>query len=374
MDWHSIHVHYYADDRDPLILHGVRPLFEHLRRDVEKAFFLRHWRQGPHLRLNLRCAEGTLERSVRPAVHETIGRFLRERPSTRAVDPERHLPTHRRLAELESEPGPLLPWYPDNSIRYTSFDRRRHVLEGADVDLLIDFYVDTNELAFRMLDGIDRGRDRYRAAFDLMISTAHALSAVGIVRGCVSFRSHAEAFLNGYPEGRGLRRRWDDHYSANATALVEQVRRVVATLDGTDEPVSRGPVPYVRDWVTALTPYQSQVRTLIETGRLSLPSPQSVDAGRPATRTLGEASSFHRELLAAPAWARMREAEWFASYRLMLNYTYLQLTRLGISPAERFLLCHLAANAVEDAFGVSALDVVRGLRVDATAGPGGEPS
>ena len=48
---------------------------------------------------------------------------------------------------------------------------------------------------------------------------------------------------------------------------------------------------------------------------------------------------------------------WFAKFRLMLNYTYLHLTRLGLAPAERFLLCHLAANAAEDLFGRSAAEV-----------------
>jgi hypothetical protein len=42
----------------------------------------------------------------------------------------------------------------------------------------------------------------------------------------------------------------------------------------------------------------------------------------------------------------------------MLNYTYLHMTRLGITPTERFLLCHLAANAVEECYGVSAFELV----------------
>jgi hypothetical protein len=48
----------------------------------------------------------------------------------------------------------------------------------------------------------------------------------------------------------------------------------------------------------------------------------------------------------------------FLRYRLMLNYTYLHLTRLGVPGLHRYLLCHLAANAVEEVYGVSALDLV----------------
>jgi hypothetical protein len=49
-------------------------------------------------------------------------------------------------------------------------------------------------------------------------------------------------------------------------------------------------------------------------------------------------------------------ARWSPSYRLVLNYMYLHFTRLGLTPIERFLLCHLTANAVEDCYGISAME------------------
>jgi len=48
----------------------------------------------------------------------------------------------------------------------------------------------------------------------------------------------------------------------------------------------------------------------------------------------------------------------FKRYRLLLNYTYLHLARLGVTGYERFRLCHLAANAVEEALGVDAMEAV----------------
>jgi hypothetical protein len=49
---------------------------------------------------------------------------------------------------------------------------------------------------------------------------------------------------------------------------------------------------------------------------------------------------------------------WFQSYRLVLNLLYLHFNRLGLRPIDRFLLCHLAANAVEEAFKISAAEMV----------------
>jgi len=42
----------------------------------------------------------------------------------------------------------------------------------------------------------------------------------------------------------------------------------------------------------------------------------------------------------------------------VLNLLYLHLTKLGIRPAERALLGHLLANAVEDVYGVDAATLV----------------
>jgi len=70
-------------------------------------------------------------------------------------------------------------------------------------------------------------------------------------------------------------------------------------------------------------------------------------------------SPFHRRLDAGTYWREhVKFAPWFGAYRLSLNCTYLQLTRLGVTPAARFRLCYLAARAVEDCYGCSVMDVI----------------
>ncbi|WP_026413554.1 thiopeptide maturation pyridine synthase [Actinomadura oligospora] len=350
MRWHSFRIHYHADDKDRLVLDGVRPVVRGLSGRVDSVHYLRHWLRGPHVRLVVRCPDDVLETFVRPVVEEHVGRFLAEAPSTAGLDPQDHLAMHRRLAELEAVGEDLLPWYPDNSI---------HCLPEADPSpsarLLADFYTDTNELAFRMTEDAAGGSRRLAVAFDLMLSVAHSLSGVGLARGALSFRSHAEAFLHGFPEGQGLRRAWDGHYDRSAARLVARVRAVAAALDGT------GPaVPYVREWADVLRPFQDRARDLAASER---PPEQAPPPGTTAEfADLTRISPFHREMFASDAWQEQTEAtEWFLGYKLVLNYTYLHLTRLGISPTERFLLCHLVAGAVEEAHGISAVELIRTL-------------
>ncbi|MFI5913343.1 thiopeptide maturation pyridine synthase [Dactylosporangium sp. NPDC051541] len=348
MDWRRIDVYYYDPDKDRLILEGVRPLLRRLAGRVDGAWFTRHWRRGPHLRLLVSTGAATFDEVVRPAADEIIGGFLARHPSTHVLDPERERAAHQRLAELEHEQGPLWPWFPDNSLRVSAHEPREAQLGGpAAAELLADFYAGTNELAFRMIEQVS-GRSRLALAFNLMITTAHALSNSDITSGFVSFRSHAEAFLHVFPEADGLRPRWDRHYRAHAPVLRRRVGAVTAALDG-----GAPGVPFVEDWVRALAPYRISGAELIRSGAVALPADRATTAAE-----LPDVSAFHRRLYTNPRWAQTRASVDFQVYRLMLNLTYLHLTRLGITPVERFLLCHLAANAVEEEHGIRAIDLV----------------
>jgi hypothetical protein len=323
---------------------------------VQAIYFMRHWKRGPHVRINVRTDQQTFDTVVRPSTAEIVGRYLASRPSRDAPDPGTLLPMHKRLAELEQEDGPLLPWHPDNSIQLASYDYRLQVLGNrVTAELLASFLADTNELAFQMIDHVRSGGQRLRLCFDLMIAVAHLLREGGIMRGFAAYRSHAEAFLCTKPEAHGRRELWDRHYKAHAPSLIRRVRELVAALDG-----QAAPVPLVTPWVRTLARHQARGRKLIEAGEISMEPPaRARTSGTEPAEYLAK-SAFHHALEHNQWWVRqVKGSVGFAAYRLALNYTYLHLTRLGVTPQERFLLCHLAANAVEELFGISAIELLR---------------
>ncbi len=70
-------------------------------------------------------------------------------------------------------------------------------------------------------------------------------------------------------------------------------------------------------------------------------------------------SAFHQALARNPAHLEMmRTSVWFHAFRVVVNCCYLHLTRLGIRPFERSLLGFLVSEAVEERFGVSAVELV----------------
>jgi hypothetical protein len=125
---------------------------------------------------------------------------------------------------------------------------------------------------------------------------------------------------------------------------------VIATLE--DRPEGP-PVPFVRDWAALLTTYTDRAAPLIEADLVyqETPVPQPGDPPRPGYLQMLFANRAYRD--------RVLDTPHFRRYRLGLNWTYLQLNRLGVTPFQRMRTCYLVAKTVEDVCGVSVDDMVK---------------
>ncbi|MEU7837737.1 thiopeptide maturation pyridine synthase [Nonomuraea sp. NPDC049129] len=349
--WHSVHISYHdVPGQDDLLLDAVGPLLRHLSGTVEAVNVLRHWRRGPHLRLNVKTDPATWADTVRQAIDEIIGSYLRAHPSTAVLDQRALLAQHRVLAEQEKDPGPLTPWYPDNSLHNAPYDARHQALDEDAADLLADFYSDSTPLLLDTLRHVRSGRDTKEGlAMALMLATSH--TAMGpITRSFVSYRSHAEGFLARCADPDAIRAGFERAYQARREELTGRVRAVIATLDGT----TGVPVPFVREWAALIAEYGRRAQPLIARGRLIRPGSHQEALAIPRL------SDFHRLMFSSQTYHdRVFADPDFLRYRVLINYTYLQNTRLGITPPARFRICHLAANAVEEVYDLSALGLIR---------------
>ncbi|MFJ5679428.1 thiopeptide maturation pyridine synthase [Streptomyces sp. NPDC093097] len=369
--WRSIHVHHHDEAAEPeLILRAVRPAFEAVAPWVGGAWFGRHWLLGPHLRLNFRTDEADWIDRVRPTVVVALEDHLRGHPSTARLDEAALAPVHARLAALEMETGPLHPWAPDNTVRERPYDHRLPVLGSLRAsELLADFLSDTNDQAFRAYAQVRDGGGLSLLALDLLWTTASvaavpfAEGGAPIERGFLSLRSHADAFLSRTREPAALRAEFDARFRRQEAALCDRLRAVESTLAG-----GAGPVPFVADWAAAVRRHQRIAHPLLASGEVSMGG--AALAPRMPTRQLSE---FHALLQSDHGHQDfLRTDDWFASFRLVMNYLYLHLNRLGLKPVDRGLLCHLAACTVESVHGVDAVGSFRQY-VAAADAAGGSP-
>jgi len=182
-----------------------------------------------------------------------------------------------------------------------------------------------------------------------MWATAH--SAQSITRGYVSYRAHSEAKIMSAPDPAALRSFFEQQYRVRAPALVERLQQVLDTVEG-----AGGEVPFVGDWVHVVHRLYKRAQSLIAAGELTLSVPEP---GVWFNEEVIAHSAFHRALAGNAAHLEMmRTSARFHTWRVIVNCSYLHLTRLGIRPFERSLLGFLLSETVEERFGVSAVELV----------------
>lgn len=357
MTWHRIDVAYHDPACDHVILDAVWPLFSRISDVARRRYLVRHWLRGPHLELHIDCPDTAIE-PVWDEANDVIGEYLRRHPSRHAVDPDRLLALHEHLAAAERVDEPLTPLYPDNTLHRVRPRSRVHVLGSRRAEeLLSDFHASATGPAFDALEEVRRGESRLAVGLDLVLAATHAFADGTIADGFVSLRSHAEAFLANLTDPDRTRASWNRQYARLADMLRARVRAVTGAVDG-DHTLA----PAAAGWVGLLREYEHAGKELIDGGLLTFGDEQA--AGEPDT-------SFHRALRENDRWDEVERSTPFRTFRLLLNFTYLQLSRLGVTGIERSLLCHLAADAVEDEFGVSALDIVARRQAHPPVGAGG---
>ncbi|MEU9127588.1 thiopeptide maturation pyridine synthase [Kitasatospora sp. NPDC048540] len=353
--WRSVNVFHHESDRTDLLLDAVRPFLAAVAPAVSRAYFQPHWRRGPHVRIPVLASAEAFETVVAPAAERILGEYLRAHPSVTVLDERASHAEHQRLARHEREHGPLTPWAANNSVETGELDRRLDVLGGqAAADLLADYYVDTNDTAFAVLDRVRGGGSKMALAVDMFIATAHRFLPP-VTYGYLSYRGHADAFLAKGPDG--LRDRFDRVYEANADRFRQRVVTITAASDY-HEVLPFGAL------LDTLLHYRDRANKLITAGELAL---NTDDNGDPeawgSTWAAWSARSPFHQALGGHRGAADQLGGWntFQQYRVVLNWLYLNMYRVGIGELERNLICHVVSRAVEDVHGVSALDRIQDL-------------
>lgn len=330
-DWQGLFA-YHEEDRWNALLLG--PLWEcaQLAEAAGCRFRLtREWQRGPHLRLGVR-GRAEAAATVRAQIDERLHEVLRSTPSTRTVTLAE---VRDRAQQIADRAGVELrqDWLADNSLTWTAGDvagagGAKPTLQA----LLEDFHYAATLPALRLLRAAPAER-LGPACADLMAVTAQEFGRGGLASAALSFRSHAEAYLN-LEAPADLRAVWDAAARRSAPALRRRLHTVAV---GPDMPA------YARDWLAAITPVVRAAQQAQRRDELALPTTVGGFSG-----DLTERSPFHRALAGSAGWEELSTSDWFVIYRFAISLLYLQLSRLGVGPVGRYRLCHLVATALDE--------------------------
>ncbi|WP_458232966.1 lantibiotic dehydratase [Roseateles sp. P5_E8] len=374
--WHALRIAYFEDDRRGLLLGPLSDLLDGLRSQhgIDRVMLLPHWRHGPHVDLAVHCSAQVLDEVVWPAVRAQLLPWLQANPSSREIDPQAYEALATKLALFELDPEPALPLLTNNTVTAAPYVRPKALKLEAFAAAREDFQVAALPLTLKLLRGKVDGNDEFMLTLAAMLALVGQTYEIGgLSRGYVSLRSHAEYFFAAHDDGGKLRGRFD----ALDQRLGERVGEVLrAVLDGRLDSLALAPEfkQVLAEWQTVLASTAEANRRIVHQHYDVLLADDTFD--RLQGSVTGQGSDFQtrmrqrvpseigRALGQARGMLAMSTPQIMA-YRTTVNFFYTLLPLLGVSPMQKFCLCHLVALGVERVLGVSWRDIT-GLQAAAT--------
>ena len=329
--WRTIHVFYYASDKDQLLL-TIECIMGSLRERVPSLeyYVRRHWKRGPHIRLNYRVSDSDYQR-VTSRLFDTLKAFVEEHPSVEQLDEKQLEPLHRHLARLERETGPLFPLMKDNSVVVAEYDDRRKHLQGADAtEVMARAWISMTPYVVNVIKVSKADYDlRIRIALQMMLVLAQPEKASGY-RNTLTFRSHLEGFLRTVNDPDGL---------------IDAFNKRAERLELLKEPFC-GYTPDITsvadDWGVVLHGWFDLFKKYVaERGLQPNAAPLPV----------ADASAFHRALYSNPKFVEYITSPEFETVRLVVNFMYLTYIQMGLKPIDKYFLCWTICQMLEPAGG-----------------------
>jgi hypothetical protein len=361
--WHSIHLYYYDNNKDGLLLDCIRPLFTTLQERgwLERGYFTRHWSGGSHIRLQLYADPVLFDSEIVPYVRSNVEIYLQEHPSTVHIDAQEA----RKQYERRSLSSPVATAYvelrPNNSLEIATYEDLSSTVgsEGA-ARLLEEYYIETTELAFALLE---QTRNNYTArlnvCFDQLVALVATSPFLTLNRGYMSYRSHVEAYITCEPwieEPRLRRARLENAYAQRHDIVLKRVQRLLTSIEQTPE---RLPV-----WLaTMIEIYQRYGRRAFQeasAGTLRLKTNEDFEAQKDHVRL--EASAYRTAVVNNAAVLQASNTPVIIAHRIELNFLYLQLSRIGMLNEDRYILDYYIASAIEEILAIDPVAAISASR------------
>ncbi len=173
--WCSMHV-YYHTNQDRLLVEWAADLVESLLRErmIVRAFFLRYWLAGPHVRLRMLARDEGLAEGVTTAARDSAVRYLADHPSRSGLSNEEYEQASKFLGPLEGQGAGTLA--PNNSVTVERYEPEYGKYGGPQgVQIAEEVFDASTRSAFMLIP-------RLESHDGLRLGTGLAMMLIGMLR------------------------------------------------------------------------------------------------------------------------------------------------------------------------------------------------
>jgi Lantibiotic biosynthesis dehydratase C-term len=356
--WRTIAVYYYDANKDDLLLDCIRPLLTTIRENgwAERVYFVRHWRGGSHIRLQIDAQPAVFGEKIEPYIRKEVEHYLQHAPSMAAfTEEEAHHQHKRRNMHLASSAYSSLR--PNNSLEVMPYEDLASIIGSEDAArLLEDYYESTNELAFTLMAQTRNNYTaRLNACFDQLVALVATFPFLPLERAYMSYRSHAEGYIVGEPllEAPQVRRqRLEKMYQERQDVIKHRVQKNLVLIVKAPE---RLPA-WLSTMIEIHQRYVHQAFQQVQNGDLRLKT--HADAADDRAKMQLNESPYLSAAFNDPGIVENFQNPIVIAHRVGLNFLYSHLHRIGMLNEDRYILDYYIANAIEAAFNIDPLALI----------------
>lgn len=300
-------------------------------------FILRHWRKGHHIQWHIEINDKFNNKDLQSLV-QILNRNIEDYSAKNSLSEESLKKQYLMLKDFEMEVGEIFPIENDTSIKISDSEFRIDIWGKTGVESLISYYITTNGQVMKLIN--KSTNYKYRASLNMFLAAINALGDVE--RHQLSFRSHAEAFLNRFDKGDKLREQFEYIYTSNKSSL-----RTLMNIHSNED--------VFIEWKKIFKDLIIKNKKYIDTGDLALPEADTymkiINENNWDNGYEGSISDFHKYLNEKQEYDDITKSTDFKTKRLVLNFLYNTLAQIGIKPVEKFSMCYAISRYYEEKLG-----------------------
>lgn len=376
--WKVIRIAYFDNDKSALLQSPVQEVVAYIQQTHQLPVFVTsHWKFGPHVDITVDCDDELFVNELFPYARKHISAWLEDNPSTTELNPEEYERLSYQLAMSELEPPPYVPLLNNNRLTVGEYKLSQAINIQGFHHTKEQFLAASINLLFNLL-GLKKANPDvfFCTLIFMMASVAGRFKPDGIKRGYISYRSHAEYFFENFDKQGALRSKFnllDQKYAPlidgniqaiaenkiTETSLPASVQAMLSYWNIVVENTFAANRQVVDDNYEQIIQDDSEVSSteqnfaqLAETVSSQVPEEVNKPDRDYNTGKVVNSALQHEE------GRQLFRSHDFITYRTTVNYFYLLLPVLDITPVQKFSLCHLIANSVERVFDIDWKDVI----------------
>ncbi|MGH1364944.1 MAG: lantibiotic dehydratase C-terminal domain-containing protein [Calditrichia bacterium] len=350
--WKNVNVYY--SNLDKLILDCVEPTMNEKHEQIVDWFWDRHYAGGMHLRIRFKCSQNESEALI-GELTDVFERFLLAHPlpAQKSYDVNR---VEQMLQKEEEEYTPEDLLFRTNCVVNRPYLRfQEKYLSQESVYFLEDFYCEAKPLCLQMM----RSNDQKTVSMLKLYFLTALMLGKSYPAGVVGYRSHWEGFRMQMAEQNvGVLDAIEKVFRSNKSNLEELMLVIEKQHRGEETPCDL----LLESWGKLINKYRTRALELFDRGVPILPqfnSEEELDVVRNKYARQKEKSEFVERLYEDKRFfLAIKDSRSFTGNRIVLTMLYNMVGLLGLSMMEKFQLCYLAHQTVENYFQSDSLEIL----------------